>query len=239
LASNVEITVSDSGQGISRELLNHVFERFRQSDSSSTRRHSGLGLGLSIVRQFVELHGGTVAAESPGEGGGVTFKVMLPMISVHSEAGDVEKSQPISGRKDFGDSQPWLHGLRVLVVDDELDSRELFTVVLMGRGAEVVSVESGDDALKELERQRFDVLISDIGMPAMDGIALICKVRQLPAMRGGRIPAVALTAYAGVEDRTRVLAAGYQWHIPKPVEPAELTTIVANLSGRYAVPVTV
>jgi PAS domain S-box-containing protein len=231
VASHVEITVSDSGQGISPELLPQVFDRFRQSDSSSTRKHGGLGLGLSIVRQLVELHGGTVAAESPGEGGGSTFKVILPVKSVHNEAGHAKKSRPIDGRPTAGDSQPWLNNLRVLVVDDELDSREFVATVLRQRGAEVVSVESGDEVLKELERQRFDVLISDIGMPAMDGNALIVKVRQLPATRGGQIPAAALTAYAGVEDRMRALSSGYQIYIPKPVEPAELTRVVASLAG--------
>jgi PAS domain S-box-containing protein len=236
--SHVEITITDTGEGIEPELLSHVFERFRQSDSSNTRGHSGLGLGLSIVRELVELHGGTVSVESPGHGRGTTFKVILPVRSVHTEPSYVEESQPIGGCN-TDDSQRWLHGLRVLVVDDELDSRELVEAVLVGRGAEVVSVESGDEALQELERQRFDVLISDIGMPSMDGNELIRKVRQLPAVRGGRIPAAALTAYAGVEDRTRVLAAGYQRHIPKPVEPAELITIVANLAEPHAVAVEV
>lgn len=133
------------------------------------------------------------------------------------------------------DRQPWLNGLRVLVVDDEPDSRELVAAVLTGRGAEVVSFGSAIQALEEMERQPFDVLVSDIGMPEMDGYALISKVRQLPAERGGRIPAAALTAYAGVEDRRRVLEAGYQMHIPKPVEPVELTTVVASLAERYAV----
>jgi CheY-like chemotaxis protein len=132
-----------------------------------------------------------------------------------------------------------LNGLRVLAVDDEADARELVAAVLRVRGAEVVSVESGSAALDEMERQEFDVLVADIGMPVMDGYALIEEVRRLPAERGGRIPAAALTAYAGVEDRMRVLLAGYQIHIPKPVEPAELTTVVANLAERYAVPVAI
>jgi PAS domain S-box-containing protein len=237
--SHVEITVSDTGQGIAAELLLHVFDRFRQSDSSNTRRHGGLGLGLSIVRQLVELHGGTVAAESPGEGEGTTFKVILPVRSVHPESNDVEKTRPMIGGNTPTDRQPWLNGLRVLVVDDEQDARELVEVVLTGCGAEVVTVGSAGEALEEMERQPFDVLVSDIGMPEMDGYALISKVRQLPAECGGRIPAAALTAYAGVEDRMRVLEAGYQMHIPKPVEPAELTTIVASLAERYGVPVAI
>jgi PAS domain S-box-containing protein len=239
VASHVEITTSDTGQGIDAELLPHVFERFRQSDSSSTRRQGGLGLGLSIVRQLVELHGGTVTATSPGAGAGTTFKVVLPLMSVHHELSDVEMTRPLIGSHTPPDRQPWLNDLRVLVVDDEPDARELVAVVLSGRGAEVITVGSAVEALAEMGRRRFDVLVSDIGMPGMDGYALIGKIRQLPLEDGGGIPAAALTAYAGVEDRMRALSAGYQLHIPKPVEPAELTTVVANLAGRYAVPIAI
>jgi PAS domain S-box-containing protein len=237
--SHVEITISDTGQGIAPEFLLHVFERFRQSDSSSTRRHGGLGLGLSIVSQLVELHGGTVRAESPGEGKGTILKVILPLISVHHELSDIDLTHTLIGGKTLTDWQPSLADLRVLVVDDEPDARELIAAVLTGHGAEVITVGSANEALEEMERQRFDVLVSDIGMPLMNGYALIKKVRQLPEERGGRIPAAALTAYAGVEDRMRVLSAGYQMHIPKPVEPAELATVVANLAERYAVPVAI
>jgi len=237
--SHIEIIISDTGQGIAPEFLLHVFERFRQSDSSSTRRHSGIGLGLSIVRELVELHGGTVTAQSPGEGMGTIFKVILPLLSIHHELGDVDMTRTLIESKTLTVWQPSLVDLRVLVVDDELDSRELVAAVLISRGAEVVSVDSAGEALAEMDQQRFDVLVSDIGMPLMDGYALIEKVRQLPAERGGRIPAAALTAYAGVEDRMRVLSAGYQMHIPKPVEPGELTTVVANLAERYAVPVAI
>ena len=237
--SHVEITISDTGQGIAPEFLLHIFERFRQSDSSSTRRHGGLGLGLSIVSQLVELHGGTVTAESPGEGKGTILKVILPLISVHHELSDTDLTHTLIGGKTLTDWQPSLADLRVLVVDDEPDARELVAAVLTGHGAEVVSVGSASEALEEMERQRFDVLVSDIGMPLMNGYGLIEKVRQLPEERGGRIPAAALTAYAGVEDRMRVLSAGYQMHIPKPVEPAELATIVANLAKRYAVPLVI
>lgn len=237
--SHVKITISDTGQGIDPEFLLHVFERFRQSDSSSTRRHGGLGLGLSITRQLVELHGGTVKAESPGEGEGTTFKVILPLLSVHHELSDVRRTRPLIEGNPLTDRQPSLNDLRVLVVDDEPDARELVAAVLTGRGAEVISVGSAGEALAEMERGRFDVLVSDIGMPEMDGYALISKVRQLPKERGGRIPAAALTAYAGVEDRMRVFSAGYQMHIPKPVEPAELITVVASLAEPYAVPVAI
>ncbi|HXI22920.1 MAG TPA: ATP-binding protein [Pyrinomonadaceae bacterium] len=235
--SQVEVTISDTGQGIDPELLLHVFDRFRQLDSSSRRRHGGLGLGLSIVRQLVELHGGTVTAESPGTGAGTTFKVVLPVTRVQPDISDIEKtSQPSIEGNTSTDPQPSLNGLRVLVVDDERDSRELVAAALMVHGAEVVSFGSAIEALEEMERRPFDVLVSDIGMPEMDGYWLINKVRQLPAERGGRIPAAALTAYAGIEDRRRVLLAGYQLHIPKPVEPATLTAIVANLAERNGNP---
>jgi PAS domain S-box-containing protein len=239
IVSHVEITVNDTGQGIAPEFLPHVFDRFRQSDSSSTRSHGGLGLGLAIVRQLVEMHGGTVKAESPGEGAGTTFKVILPLLSVHQELSAGEMTRPLIGSNSLTDRQPSLNNLRVLVVDDEPDAREFVAVVLTGRGAEVVVVGSACEALAEIESGRFDLLISDVGMPLMDGYALISKIRQLPKERGGRIPAAALTAYAGSEDSMRARSAGYQMHIPKPVEPAELTTIVANLAERYAMPVAI
>jgi len=239
IQTHIEITISDTGQGIDPELLLHVFDRFRQADSSITRRHGGLGLGLSIVRQLVEMHGGTVTAESPGAGEGTVFKVIFPLMSVHHELSDVEKTRPMITGSTLTDRQPSLNDLRVLVVDDEPDARELVAAVLTGSGAEVVSVGSANEALEEMERQKFDVLISDIGMPKMDGYELISKVRQLPAGRGGRIPAAALTAYAGIEDRRRALSAGYQMHIPKPVEPAELTSAIASLAERYAEPVAI
>jgi PAS domain S-box-containing protein len=237
--SHVEITITDTGQGIDPELLPHVFDRFRQSDSSSTRRHGGLGLGLAIVRQLVELHGGTVKVESPGVGEGTTFKVILPLLSVHQELSDMDMTHALIGSKTLTARQPSLANLRVLVVEDESDARELIEMVLAGRGAEVVSVGSADEALAEMECGRFDVLVSDIGMPETDGYTLMSKIRQLPKERGGRIPAAALTAYAGIEDRMRALSAGYQIHISKPVEPAELTTVVANLAGRYTAPLAI
>lgn len=232
--SNMEITVSDTGQGIAPKFLLHVFERFRQADGSSTRSHGGLGLGLSIVSQLVGLHGGTVTAESPGEGGGAIFKVTFPLLSGHQGTANGEITRTRIGNKSLTDWQPSLSGLRVLVVDDEPDTRDFITTVLRRRDAEVVSVESAGEALTAMERQRFDVLVSDIGMPLMDGYELIQKVRQLPEWRGGRTPAAALTAYAGTEDRLRLLSGGYQIHVPKPVEPAELTAVVANLAHRYA-----
>ncbi|MCU1265949.1 MAG: multi-sensor hybrid histidine kinase [Acidobacteria bacterium] len=235
IESHVEITISDTGQGIDEATLPHVFDRFRQADSSSTRRHGGLGLGLYIARQLVELHGGTVTAESPGFGKGTTLRVIFPLISVHHEENRVEMTRALTRPTTLSKRQPSLNDLRVLVVDDESDARELISVVLTGCGAEVVSVGSATEALNEMNKRKFHVLVSDIGMPRMDGYALIKKVRELSAERGGEIPAAALTAYAGVEDRMRVLSAGYQMHIPKPVEPAELATVVGSLVHRYAV----
>ena len=231
IESHIELAITDTGQGIGPEFLPHVFDRFRQSDSSSTRRHGGLGLGLSIVRQLVELHGGSVTALSRGPGQGTTFKVVLPLMSVHHLPGGADLTDLIRPKLP-APSQLSLKDIRVLVVDDEPDARELITAVLAGRGAEVVAVDSSANALAELARQPFDVLVSDVGMPKMDGYALIEKVRQLPAERGGKIPAAALTAYAGAQDRINSLQAGYESHLAKPVEPAELVMMVANLAGR-------
>ena len=228
--SNLEITISDTGQGIARELLPYVFDRFRQSDSSSSRTHGGLGLGLAIVRQLVELHGGTVSAESPGEGEGSTFKVRLPVRGVRHEPDDRANCVVKIPDEVLTKPVPSLDGMNVLVVDDDWDSRELVTVVLKASGAEVVSVTSAIEALRELALRRFDVLLSDIGMAEMDGYALISQIRQLPAERGGKIPAAALTAYAGIENQRRALSAGYQVHIPKPIGPSELVTAVARLT---------
>lgn len=233
--SHVEIAVSDTGLGIAPEFLPFVFDRFRQADGSTTRRHGGLGLGLSIVRQLVELHGGTIKAESPGAGEGASFTVSLPLAIVHSASGsgkiDEERVHPkVSGRITF-ECPPALENLRVLVVDDEEDARELLTLVLTQCKAEVLAVATVAEALAALEQLQPDVVVSDIGMPEADGFELIRRVRQLPREHGGRVPAVALTAYARVEDRMRALAAGYQMHVPKPVEPAELVTVIASLAG--------
>jgi len=229
--SHVEITVSDTGQGIEAALLPNVFDRFLQADSSTTRAHGGLGLGLSIVRELVELHGGSVSAQSPGIGEGATFKVLIPLLSVHDELAKVEIIGPLD--RDTPLPEPQLDDVRVLVVDDEPEALELVSAVLTTRGAEVVSVGSAGEAMEEMEKHHFDVLVSDIGMPETDGYQLISNVRKLSPERGGRIPAAALTAYAGVEHRIKVLSAGYQMHIPKPVEPAELATVVVSLATRY------
>jgi PAS domain S-box-containing protein len=232
--SHVLITVKDSGQGIATELLPHVFERFRQADSSNTRSNGGLGLGLSIVRQLVELHRGTVTAESSGENAGSTFRVMLPLPSLHEVPNAAEKTRPKNERNSPTTAQHSLGGLRLLVVDDERDTRELVAAVLTTSGAEVVSVGSATEALDQIERQRFDLLISDIGMPEMNGYELISRIRQLDLEHGGRTPAVALTAYAGIDDRKRALAAGYGMHIPKPFIAAELIGAAIFLTERHS-----
>jgi PAS domain S-box-containing protein len=238
--SHLELTVSDTGQGIEEKFLPYVFDRFRQADPSTTRKHGGLGLGLAIVRHLVELHGGTVTAESQGAGQGTTFKVSLPLMILHqpehaSNSGEqaaLTAEHPTAGGSIALECPSELDGLRVLLVEDDPDSREMLVVVLTQCGAEVHAVSNAADALSQLESWRPDVLISDIEMPGEDGYTLIRKVRALPPERGGKIPAAALTAYARAEDRMRALLAGFQLHVPKPVEPAELATVVASLAGR-------
>jgi signal transduction histidine kinase/ActR/RegA family two-component response regulator len=229
---SVEISVSDTGQGIEPKFLPFVFDRFRQADASTTRRHGGLGLGLSIVRSLVEMHEGSVDATSEGEGRGATFIVRLPLAESHPDAQtllDPAKQSPLH------DSSS-LAGLRVLVVDDEADARTLARRVLEERGAEVLAVGSAAEALEAVDgHQDLSVVVSDIGMPEHDGYELITRVRA-KAGSAGRIPAVALTALARDEDRKRTLLAGYQVHISKPVDPAELVTVIAMLAGRAAGP---
>jgi PAS domain S-box-containing protein len=228
--SNVEIVVSDTGEGIRPEFLPHVFERFRQADGSTTRVHGGLGLGLAIVRHLVEIHGGSVRAESAGEGKGATFTVGLPLLVPQDRTAKPPEGlgQTLIEVKPPQDSAP-LDGLRVLVVDDEPDARELFTIMLRRCGAHVVTAASATEALEYLESWKPTVLIADIGMEGEDGYALIRKVRALPKERGGEIPALALTAYARTEDRLRALSAGYQVHLAKPVDRSELAAAVESL----------
>jgi CheY-like chemotaxis protein/two-component sensor histidine kinase len=231
--SHIEIAVSDTGAGIAPEFLPHVFERFRQADQKTTRHYGGLGLGLSIVRHLVELHGGTVQAQSAGEGQGATFVVQLPMVPVYQQDHTAERVHPAARDTLISyDCPERLEGLKVLVADDEFDARELFRVGLGQCGAEVSTAGSAREALAAIEASRPDILISDIGMPGEDGYELIRKVRALPAERGGKIPAIALTAYARTEDRLRVLRAGYQMHISKPVELAELVAVISSLIQR-------
>ena len=231
--SHIEIAVSDTGGGIEPEFLPHVFERFRQADQKTTRQHGGLGLGLAIVRHLVELHGGTVGADSPGKGQGATFVVNLPIVAFYQKDNLAERVHP-AARETLPsyDCPERLDGLKVLVVDDEVDTREVFRVGIAQCGAHVVSAGSAQEALEAIEKERPDVLISDIGMPGEDGYELIRKVRALPPGRGGKIPAIALTAYARTEDRLRALRAGYQMHVSKPVELAELVAVMASLIQR-------
>jgi PAS domain S-box-containing protein len=231
--SHVEIVVRDSGVGISKEFLPYVFDRFRQADASTTRIHGGLGLGLSIVHQLVDLHGGSVSVQSEGEGKGATFTITLPFVGVISSPAEAESDQVTPSDEVISfDGLPSLQGLKVLVVDDEADTRELIGEVLKECGSEVITSRSAAEALVALEQHQPDVLISDLGMPDEDGYSLISKIRALPSERGGQIPAAALTAYARVEDRLRVLRSGFQFHLPKPVDSAELVTVVASLAGR-------
>ena len=230
--SHVEVTVSDTGKGIAAEFLPHVFDRFRQADATTTRAFGGLGLGLSIVRQLVELHGGTVRVDSEGEGHGSTFTVSLPLMAVRSAVSDTGSAQGQEFKPPQLDCPPELNGLRVLVVDDEAETCELLQFILEGCGARVKTASSAAAALEAVAEEAFDVLISDIGMPDEDGYSLIAKVRALGKERGGKVPAAALTAYAGEEDRIRVLQSGFQIHVPKPISPSELVAVVANLAGR-------
>jgi signal transduction histidine kinase/DNA-binding response OmpR family regulator len=234
VGSHVEVVVSDTGQGIAPDVLPYVFERFRQADSTSTRRHTGLGLGLALVRHLVELHGGTVEVQSPGEGLGATFTVRLP-VAITREA---DETRPARGRMHPTAETPAvtagcsLQDLKILVVDDDRDGLELLATILVHGGAEVRTAGSAADGLKALQDWRPHVLISDIEMPGEDGYSLIRRVRALGGPGAGRTPAIALTAYGRVEDRLRTLSAGYSMHIPKPVDPAELLVVVASLAGR-------
>jgi signal transduction histidine kinase len=230
--SHVEILVSDTGEGIAPDLLPHIFDRFRQGDSSSSRTHGGLGLGLTLVRSVVELHGGRVFAESPGEGRGATFIVRLPLMLAHVPDRPAETGPALSVRVSVPASSPSLAGLRLLVVDDDSNAVELNHAILTLAGAEVRRCAGGAEALTLIQQWRPDVLVSDIEMPGVDGYSLIRRVRALEPDRGGKTPAVALSAYGRPEDRVRSLMAGFNFHVSKPVEPSELVTIVASLAGR-------
>jgi PAS domain S-box-containing protein len=229
--SHIEITISDTGQGINPDFLPYVFDRFRQADGSTTRLHGGLGLGLAIVRHLVELHGGTVRADSAGEGRGATFNVQLPLVpSRNAEFGlrieehAAEKSAILNPRSSL------LEGVRVLVVDDEQDARTLLQTVLERQGAEVLAVASTREALDALALHKPDVLVSDIGMPDEDGYSLIRQVRARGRDEGGWTPAAAVSAYVGEENRRQALAAGFQLHVAKPVDPEELIGVVQSLA---------
>lgn len=226
--THAKVTVQDNGLGIEPEFLPSVFDRFRQADSSTTRNFGGLGLGLAIVRHLVELHGGTVWADSEGGGKGATFSAMFPLLPEPSPA-PLHVSSETNGF-----DKHTLQGLRVLLVDDEPEARQIISTVIKRMGAEVKACESAGEALATLVEWRPDVLMSDIGMPEEDGYSLIGKVRSLPRDQGGATPAAALTAYARDEDRKKALDAGYQMHIAKPVSSSQLVTLIARLVGRTA-----
>jgi PAS domain S-box-containing protein len=230
--SHAEIAVTDTGQGIKPEFLPYLFERFRQEDSTTTRHSGGLGLGLAIVKNLVELHGGHISARSSGEGQGASFCVVLPLAITKREPSSGEHPTAQRDSISFDCRTVTLEGLRVLVVDDELDARNLLKRLLTECKAEVILADSADQGMSKLQHDHPNVLISDIGMPQKDGYALLREVRALPVEQGGRTPAIALTAFARSEDRTRAMMAGYQSHISKPVEPQELIATVASLAGR-------
>jgi signal transduction histidine kinase/ActR/RegA family two-component response regulator len=218
---SMQITVTDTGQGISADFLPHVFDRFRQEDGSISRRHSGLGLGLAIVRHLVELHGGTVAAASPGEGHGATITVHIPAPELKGES-----YQPPALFEP--DDLRQLSGLEVLVVDDDAVSREVVASMLQGYGAHVTTVDTGERALSLLMQKPPDVLIADLAMPQMTGIDLIQRIRNLPTAQGGKVPAIAVSAFAAAPDRLLSLQAGFDSHLAKPVEPEELARVLVN-----------
>ena len=227
--TSILLSVKDSGEGIRSDFLPHLFERFRQADGSTTRRHGGLGLGLALVRHLVEAHGGTVLAESEGEGRGATFTVTLPVQAVFPEAVDSARPRPDGAQARVASASNGLHGVSVLVVDDEADARDLVSTLLGLHGAEVVVVSSADEALRLLQQRTPMVLVSDIGMPDADGYALIRRVRALEGAVS-KVPALALTAYAREQDRRRAMEAGFDSHIAKPVEPETLLRLVAALA---------
>jgi signal transduction histidine kinase/ActR/RegA family two-component response regulator len=229
--SHVAVVVRDTGQGITPSLLPHVFERFRQADSSSTRAAGGLGLGLALVKHLVELHGGSVVAESAGPAQGATFTVRLPVALVDVPVGNERPARLAAQGLEPLPALARIDGVRVLVADDDREAVRLAQAILAGAGAEVRTCVTAADALEVLRAWRPDVLVSDVEMPGEDGYALIRKVRALAPEEGGRTPAVALTAYGRTQDRMRSLAAGYTMHVPKPVDPGELTAIVASLAG--------
>ena len=223
--SHAEIQVSDTGQGIDAAFLPRIFERFSQADTSTTRRHGGLGLGLAIVRALVERHGGTVQAESPGRGQGATFTVRLPVLP----GGEVGGAEGRGFAETAAGAPIRLDGIRIILVEDDDDGRDVLTIIMELAGANVVPARSVREALALLDTIRPDVIVSDVGMPDEDGYTLIRAVRAREREGGGSIPAIALTGYVAPEDRARLLAAGFQTHVRKPVEAAEIVAAVASL----------
>jgi PAS domain S-box-containing protein len=224
---DAEIVVADTGVGIRPEFLAHIFDRFQQADQSITRRFGGLGLGLSIVKHLVELHGGSIRADSAGGGRGATFTVVLPASAVDRTSSIAPAAGGANETPLPGDS---LRGIHVLVVEDEPDTCEFLNRLFASYGAAVATARSADEALSYLTTSKPDIVVSDIGLPDVDGYDLMERIRQLPADSGGAVPAIALTAYARTEDRTRAFRSGYQAHLAKPVEPTELVATIASLA---------
>jgi diguanylate cyclase len=222
-------TVTDTGSGIDPAFLPHVFERFRQADGSTTRRHGGLGLGLTIVRQLIELHGGTVTAHSEGVGHGASFRVSLPAAA--GNAAQASEDAP-SACGAFADAPPELRGVKVLVVDDDPDCRDMVKDILHERGAEVALAASADEALDAIAAQRPDVLVSDIAMPDVDGFALVQRVRSLPDERLATLPALALSAFARERDELHARQVGFDGYVPKPLNAAALLREIERLAHR-------
>jgi CheY-like chemotaxis protein len=230
--SHIEIVVSDTGVGINKEFLPYVFDRFRQADSGATRKTGGLGLGLAIVKHLVEMHGGTVRADSDGDDQGATFTVTLPMMIVNPSAAH-SREHPLAERRNALQQLADLAGVRVLAVDDDADALGLLKDVLEAAGAKVGTAASAGDALESIQGFAPDVVVADIGMPEMDGFELIRRIRALDDPKLRDVPAAALTAFARSEDRTKALQAGFEMHLAKPVDPGELVASVATLVRRY------
>jgi len=231
--TSTQLRVTDTGQGISPDFLPHIFEPFRQADSSPARSAQGLGLGLAIARHLVESHGGIIRAESPGVGRGTSMTVLLPVPPLVGETGPPTETHAVAR---VAPDPALFQGLRVMVVEDEADSREILSSMLREWGAEVTTARSAPEALSALAEGAPDVLVSDIGMPGMDGFELIRELRRRGSGNGGRVPAIALTAYAGEESRREALAAGFEEHVAKPAGSRQLVAAVARLAGRRAPP---
>jgi CheY-like chemotaxis protein len=224
-----EINVRDNGKGMTPDFLGQAFDRFRQADSSATRSQGGLGIGLAIARHLAELHGGSIQAESDGPDRGSRFWVLLPAVTLSLEEHERRPAEPVEAQGGVGELSPDLSGVRILIVEDQRDARDLIVEVLRAAGGEVAEARSVAEALQVLPIFRPDVLISDIAMPDEDGYSLVRRIRQRPAHDGGHTPAIAVSAYAREEDRLRSVSAGFQLHLPKPFDPAELKRAIRRL----------
>jgi CheY-like chemotaxis protein len=231
--SHVEIVVSDTGVGIRPDFLPHVFDRFRQADSGTTRKTGGLGLGLAIARHIVELHGGTVQAASAGEGKGATFRIRLPVMIVQPERAAAPREHPRTPRLELLTNLGDLRGIRVLAIDDEADALNLLRVVLETAGADVTTTSAPREALDMIEKTQPDAVVVDLGMPEIDGFEVIRRIRHSANAAVRSIPAAALTAFARSDDRTKALRSGFEMHLAKPVDPGELVASVLTLVRRH------